>query len=206
MGDQLGIIEGNQTDIDNRYVRMKQENQTLLNKAHMLEDQVNSLEESSKDDIEVEQKYHKDVLKSIKRERQLEIESFTLKLELTHREKQDLGIEVNGLKHLLESLHLEKKEVEDQLTESRSIIAKQQEETKYALQEKVKAEEKYERDRRENKKTEQDLSSELEEVNNVEGEPDNANIVTNLLGKITEMEAEVKILRDENKDLKQVNE
>ena len=158
-------------------------------------------QESSKDKVLEEQKYHREVLKSIERERQLEIESFTLKIETIEKENIVLGSEVSNLKHLIESLELEKQEVEDQLTESRKLLLKQQEETNKSIQEKLSLEEQIRVQNEEQHISLQELSSELEMANNL----DNADMDTSsdklagLLQKLEEIKAEVNILKQENK-------
>merc|ERR1712098_851505 len=111
----LGVLVKEQSFTAERYIKVRQDNSLLTNTILMLEEQLEDLEGKEIESLHEEQEYEKEVLQRLQRERELESENFSFKLQMIQKEKQELTAEVKNLKLLVGKLQEEKIIVEEEL-------------------------------------------------------------------------------------------
>ena len=219
---QITILEENQSLNDEKYRRVKQDNNSLLNKIHALEDQLRDLEVQGEEWRREEEKMLKTAMARQDREKSDQCDQ--LKAQIYSLQRELLEVRSDTLKHLtlVEKLKEEKRHLkeqlkckDDELEELKSDLIKSRD-----MNKRLKDEEKV------NLKMIEVLSFELEETRcqqqqNQQHSQFQANDLTNKrklsggvggLGETKEVKLflefkeEVKKLKEENRNLREANE
>ena len=81
--DQLSVLSDNQATTDERYSRVKADNVTLTAKIHVLEENIREIEMRGEERLGEEQRRNREMIQRIEREKQLEIENYTIRLQVS---------------------------------------------------------------------------------------------------------------------------
>ena len=80
--DQVSVLTENQVVNDERYSRVKADNVTLTAKIHVLEENIREIEMRGEERLVEEQRRNRDMIQRLEREKQLEIENYTIRLQV----------------------------------------------------------------------------------------------------------------------------
>merc|ERR1719419_1426300 len=162
--EQVGHLAESQATTDDRYSKVKQENALLTQKIHMLEENIREVEIRSEERLESERKRNREALQRLDREKQLEIENYSIRLQTLEKEHGQLQHEAVQLRAQTERLKQEKADLEDQLSESRLALS-EAESRVVKLEELSRREaERSDQDRNSSAQLIQELSKEVEEL------------------------------------------
>merc|ERR1712156_1267369 len=100
--EQVGHLAESQATTDDRYSKVKQENATLTQKVHMLEEHIREIE----------------LLQRLEREKALELENFSIKLQSAEREHASTHRDLTSLRSQVDRLKTEKGQLEQELFET----------------------------------------------------------------------------------------
>ena len=128
--DQISLLSENQAATDDRYNRVKADNVTLTAKIHVLEENIREIEMRGEERLGEEQRRNREMIQRIEREKQLEIENYTIRLQGLEKDQRLLTEEVTSLKSQLDKVKAEKAMVEEQLTETQMMLVQEQREHK----------------------------------------------------------------------------
>ena len=210
--EQVGQLAECQATTDDRYTRVKQDNAALTARIHMLEEHIRELEVRGEERLEDEQRRGRELVARVERERQLEVENYSIRLAAAEREAKHLGEEAASLRTQVEKVRGEKAAVEEQLQEVQVVLAREQKQHR-GLQEVVGRErEEWQGEREASTQLIGELSREVEEGRRTmvererrgpgvqgAGEADGEGVQGDLAHRIAEMEAEIRVLRDTNR-------
>jgi len=221
--EQVGHLAESQATTDDRYSKVKQENATLTQKVHMLEEHIREIELQSQERLIEEQKRHKELLQRLEREKVLELENLAIKLQSAERENATVQRDLTSLRSQVDRLKTEKSQLEQELFESQQSYTLLQSE--YAKNEEnlKKATEIIEKDRSDNAQIVEELSKEVDTLREqlrrttaedvIRNDPPvisdvhgNDVIQDRPISREKEMEAELKNLREETRKLKEEKE
>lgn len=121
--EQVSHLADSQATTDERYSKVKQENASLNQKILMLEEHIRELELRSEERLQTEQKRNKDSIQRLEREKQLEIENYSIKNQSLERDLSRAQQEIVQLKSVIERLRLDKAELDEQLNEAHAALA-----------------------------------------------------------------------------------
>ena len=99
----------------------------LTARIHMLEEHIREIEVRGEERLLEEQRRNKDLVQRLEREKQLEIENYTIRLQGMEKEQRVLGEEVACMRSQLEKAREEKGVVEEQLCEVQGLLIGEQE-------------------------------------------------------------------------------
>merc|ERR1719150_3050271 len=116
--EQVSHLADSQATTDERYAKVKQENASLNQKILMLEEHIRELELRSEEKLQTEQKRNKESLQRLEREKHLEIENYSIRLQNCERDYNRAKQEIVQLRSVIERLRLDKAELEEQLNEA----------------------------------------------------------------------------------------
>ena len=80
--DQVSCLSENQAANDERYSRVKADNVTLTAKIHILEENIREIEMRGEERLGEEQRRNRELIQRLEREKQLEIENYTIRLQV----------------------------------------------------------------------------------------------------------------------------
>ena len=80
--DQVGILSDNQVATDERYSRVKADNVQLTARIHVLEENIREIEMRGEERLEDEQRRNRDIIQRLEREKHLEIENYSIRLQV----------------------------------------------------------------------------------------------------------------------------
>jgi len=234
--EQVGNLAESQATTDDRYSKVKQENALLTQKIHMLEENIREVEIRSEERLESERKRNREALQRLDREKQLEIENYSIRLHSLEKEHGQLQNEAVQLRAQTERLKKEKADLEDQLSESRFALSEAQSRVVKLEEISRREAERADHDRSSSAQLIQELSKEVEDLRNevssrVQAVGLGRNLSTDIvdssggsggggsLGKeigavenaeirkrVAELDSEVRKLREENHKLSESNE
>ena len=81
--DQVSCLSENQAANDERYSRVKADNVTLTAKIHILEENIREIEMRGEERLVDEQRRNRDMIQRLEREKQLEIENYSIRLQVS---------------------------------------------------------------------------------------------------------------------------
>jgi len=234
--EQVHGLAESQATTDDRYSKVKQENALLTQKIHMLEENIREVEIRSEERLETERKRNRDALQRVEREKQLEIENYSIRLQTLEKEYGKLEAEAAQLRAQSDRLRQEKAELEDQLSESRYALS-EAESRVVKLEDLSKREaDRSDQERHSSAQLIEELSKEVEELRSKvssvtsgvsygsgsvdivdstgggrDGNLDGGNVngVTldsEIRQRVSELDSEVRKLREENRQLTESNE
>ena len=82
--DQVGLLSENQAATDERYSIVKADNVKLTAKIHVLEENIREIEMRGEERLVDEQRRNRDMIQRLEREKQLEIENYSIRLQVGH--------------------------------------------------------------------------------------------------------------------------
>jgi len=229
--EQVGHLAESQATTDDRYSKVKQENALLTQKIHMLEENIREVEIRSEERLETERKRNREAIQRLDREKQLEIENYSIRLHTLEKEHGQLEHEALQLRSQAERLKQEKADLEEQLSESRLALT-EAESRVVKLEEISRREaERADQERHSSAQLIQELSKEVEELREkvssgvsgaFNGRSLSADIVDSseaaagkavvtatdveIRQRVSELDSEVRKLREENRKLAESNE
>jgi chromosome segregation ATPase len=121
--EQVSHLADSQATTDERYSKVKQENASLNQKILMLEEHIRELELRSEERLQTEQKRNKDSIQRLEREKQLEIENYSIKLQNLERDYNRAQQEIVQQRSVIERLRLDKAELDEQLNEAHAALS-----------------------------------------------------------------------------------
>ena len=80
--DQVGLLSENQAATDERYSIVKADNVKLTAKIHVLEENIREIEMRGEERLVDEQRRNRDMIQRLEREKQLEIENYSIRLQV----------------------------------------------------------------------------------------------------------------------------
>merc|ERR550539_2381923 len=214
--DQVGLLSENQAATDERYSIVKADNVKLTAKIHVLEENIREIEMRGEERLVDEQRRNRDMIQRLEREKQLEIENYSIRLQGLEKDQRLLSEEVNSLRSQLERTREEKAEVEEQLSDTQVMLAQEQREHKQLQQSRAREVELWSDERetslslvKEMTREVENLKSQKEELsrhNSSRSNSETVEVFEDLPARIAEMESEIRVLRDQNKRYKENNE
>uniref|UniRef100_A0A0K2T385 FIP-RBD domain-containing protein n=1 Tax=Lepeophtheirus salmonis TaxID=72036 RepID=A0A0K2T385_LEPSM len=216
--EQVGVLVESQATTDDKYTKVKQDNSSLTTRIHMLEEHIRDLEIKSEERIEDEQKRNKELIVRLEREKTLEIENYTIRLQTLERENSHLQEENSGLRTQVDHLKLEghnKEELLQEIQTSHTFLQKQYTELEENLR---KKQDSFSDKNLENSRLIEELYKETETLKDSLNDRKNDGFIGcgsadsdddvfgNLASRISEMENEIRSLRDKNGSLQETNE
>eukprot|EP00092_Neocalanus_flemingeri_P095404 GFUD01121385.1.p1 GENE.GFUD01121385.1~~GFUD01121385.1.p1 ORF type:complete len:416 (+),score=139.83 GFUD01121385.1:290-1537(+) len=214
--EQVGILSENQATTDERYTRVKQDNTTLTARIHMLEEHIREIEVRGEERLEEEQRRNKDLVQRLEREKQLEIENYSIRLQGMEKDQKVLTEEVTSLRAQLDKTREEKHSVEEQLSETQILLMREQEQHRMLQENRSREVEEWGTERANSLSLVQEMSREVEQLRNQKVEmsqndsgmqlQDGEEVFGDLPARIAEMETEIRVLRDQNKRFHENNE
>ncbi|CAH1794886.1 unnamed protein product [Owenia fusiformis] len=207
--NQVVSLTENQQKNESKTSKLKDDNQFLVERVHMLEEQLTHVELKSQDRLEEEQKRNRDIMARQDREKDQEIEALTLSLKHIESEYSNLKEEAPRLKSDVDRLKREKGLLQDKLIESRQMLSTLAGEHK-KLQDRCRKESTHSvQERTVNGQLLDELSRELEDLrkyklNNEQRAHRGSSVEST--GRAGELETEIQRLHAENKMLKDQNE
>lgn len=207
--EQVGMLSENQVTTDERYTRVKQDNTTLTARIHMLEEHIREIEVRGEERLEEEQRRNKDLVQRLEREKQLEIENYSIRLQGMEKDHKVLSEEVTTLRTQLDKTREEKNSVEEQLSETQILLMREQEQHRMLQDNRNREVEEWGTERATSMNIVQEMSREVEQLRNQKIEltqndsvmqlQDGEEVFGDLPARIAEMETEIRVLRDQNK-------
>lgn len=216
--EQVGVLVENQATTDDRYTRTKKDNAALTARIHMLEEHIRELEGRGEERLDEEQRRNKDMIQRLEREKQLEIENYTIRLQSVEKDHRTYTEEVASLRAQVDKVRGEKVGVEEQLMETQLLLTKEQEGAKETMELRAREVEEWSLQNERSKTIVDEMSRELEELrrnrtemrqqreeernSHISGEE----VFGDLPARISEMETEIRELREQNKRFQENNE
>lgn len=184
--------------------RLKTENAVLTERVHILEEQLQAAEQRWKEKLSEEKARNKDIISRMEREKQLEIESCTLKYQVLERDCAGLRKEKEKQREELSSVQKALSEAQEHLSDANLLCESLEEE-------RIKLEREYKKFREE---AQQDIDSSSELVEELSRQTDELRRQKHspmprqgsVADQILSLEGEIERVRLENKDLRKENE
>jgi len=216
--DQLSVLSDNQAATDERYSRVKADNVTLTAKIHVLEENIREIEMRGEERLGEEQRRNREMIQRIEREKQLEIENYTIRLQGLEKDQRLLTEEVTSLKGQLDKVKVEKQIVEEQLSETQMLLVQEQREHKMMAASRAREMEQWTDEHEKSLNLVEEMTKEVETLKSqkeelsrkssslMESSGDDDSVMGDLPARIADMETEIRVLRDQNKRYKETNE
>ncbi|XP_023216856.1 rab11 family-interacting protein 4A-like isoform X3 [Centruroides sculpturatus] len=207
----LSELQDVQTDNDDRYEKVKQENVNLMTRIHLLEEQIREHEIKSEEKMKEEQKKLKELLSRHEREKSQEIEDYVNKIHILQIENQNALEEVSYLKSQVEKLKQDKMQMEIKLELNLVELTSLKEEKKN-LEDAVSQERKnFMEEKEKNKMLLEQLKQKSEELKDYEDdmkklERFRSHSMQELPNQFFELQRELRQLKEENTKLQETNE
>ncbi|VDD85196.1 unnamed protein product [Enterobius vermicularis] len=184
--------------------RLKTENAVLMERVHILEEQLQAAEQRWKEKLSEERTRNRDIISRMEREKQLEIESCTLKYQVLEKDFVGLRREKEKLRDEVSDLQRDLSETKDKLTDANLLCENLEED-------RMKLEREYKKFREE---AQQDIDSSSELVEELSRQTDELRRQKqaplprqgSLTDQIHYLEGEIERLRVENRDMRKENE
>ncbi|XP_066991556.2 rab11 family-interacting protein 4 isoform X2 [Anabrus simplex] len=202
---QVSALADNQTHTDDRYTRAKQDSAALQARVHMLEEQLRESELRAEERLQEEQRRHRELMVRVDREKQLQNENCTIRLQTLELEVSSLRDEATRLRAQVERLRSEKQGVEEQLGEAEATLATLRDENQALRELERRSKEELAQERGASAQLVEELSREVERLRKetVTSIPAPSPIENQPL---SELQEELNRLRQENKNLQDANE
>jgi Rab11 family-interacting protein 3/4 len=199
--EALSSLEENQ--MDDKHVRLKQDNAVLQERIHVLEETLQSTEERWKEKFADERSRYKEQLGHAERERNLETETLSLKLQLLEREHSECTTSKQKLESEITALSNENAGMEERISVLElqlGDLTRDQDDASGLLK---TTRQKAEQQLREREAIIEELQEEVERLRAANA---NRSRSGSIAERSSELEEEVTHLRGEQRRLKEVNE
>lgn len=122
------MLQDSAHQTDERYTRAKSDNAALQARVIMLEEQLRDTEMRYEERLQDEQRRAKEFVNRIDREKQLQLENASIRLQASETEAANLKEEVTRQRIRLEKLETERRELSEQMQDltNEVILAKEQ--------------------------------------------------------------------------------
>ncbi|XP_013066260.1 rab11 family-interacting protein 4B-like isoform X3 [Biomphalaria glabrata] len=209
--DQLQHLTEVQTETNTKQIKLKDENNTLVQKVLYLEEQLRDMEVKSEDRLHDERRKYQDYISKQEREKNEQVDYITQRLHRIEHEYEELKQEAPRLQSEISKLRTEKMDIQERLLERQETYN-----ILYDEHEKLKAD--YHRqevlNQKERNATGQLLSEmekELDELRRYRMEVETGarsptGSISELPGRYRDLQNEIHKLREENKHLHDSNE
>ncbi|CAH0546497.1 unnamed protein product [Brassicogethes aeneus] len=198
---QVGVLTDSAHQNDERYTRVKSENASLQARIIMLEEQLRDTELRYEEKLQDEQRRSKELLSRLDREKQLQLENASIRLQSAEVESGNFKEEVVRQRTRMDKLETERRELTDQIQDlTNEIITAKEQVTSFR-----------EKERRLNQEREaqvhllEDLSKEVERLRSEKRTPALPTTSPEAL-RLEELHEEMNTLRAENSHLQEANE
>ncbi|XP_046640685.1 rab11 family-interacting protein 4-like isoform X1 [Daphnia pulicaria] len=210
---QITALADTQFSSDDRYSRSKQENAALTARLQMLEESLRDVELRATQQLSEEQRRNKELIVRVEREKQLEIENCTIKLQAAEREVELTREECARLRGQTERLRGERSALQQRLYEAESSLLEGQEELR-RMSDLVKRErEQWAVENANGKQLAAELSREVDLLRATQHQSSNSSShgefgeeLTPSAARVREMENEIKTLKQQNNSLREAND
>ncbi|KAG1661479.1 Rab11 family-interacting protein 4A [Nymphon striatum] len=228
---QLNVLAEGQHSSDDKYSKVKQENSNLTSRLLSLEEQLKEIELKSEERLREEQKRTKEMMSKLEREKNLQIENYTINhvetvsihglsgtfflfsklLMNLEKEHYDLRDEVTRLRSLCERLKEEKVFLQEQLSEKESEVVRLNDDVRKLQELSRREREDFSKERNSNTLLLNDLTKELEDLRNYRDESEavaraRSPSFFEYPSKVRELEADQKVIKQQNQTLQELNE
>ncbi|XP_047113637.1 rab11 family-interacting protein 4 isoform X4 [Schistocerca piceifrons] len=213
---QVNVLADNQTNTDDRYTRAKQDSAALQARVLMLEEQVREAELRAEERLQEEQRRHRELMVRVEREKQLQVENCTIRLQTLELEAASLREEVTRLRAQTDRLRNEKQDMEEQLAEAQCAMSALREDAERLQEAERRLREEAARESHANAQVVEELSRELEmlrqeqlersEMGDTSRSLSHSQQEEELAQQLCELQAELSVLRQQNKSLQESNE
>lgn len=190
------------SNTDGAHYKLKDENSVLMERIHMLEEQVKDVEVKSDERVSDEQKKYKEILSRQEREKSEQMEYFTQRLQNLEKENELLKMENPRLRSEVDRLKIEKLELEDKITEL-------QVEYSSVMNENSDLKLKFDRERETTGQLLDELGKELGELRQYKIEAEvrpRRDSQIQIQGRYQTLQTEIHRLKEENRGLLELNE
>lgn len=208
---QVLELQDGQSDNDDRYEKVKQENVNLMTRIHLLEEQIREHEIRTEEKSKEEQKRLKELMTRHEREKSQEIEDYANKIHILQKENQNVLEEVSFLKNQIEKLKLDKLQIQEKLELNMVELSSLKQEKK-TLEDAIAQERRnFMEEKEKNKELIEQLKQKSEELKDYEDdmkclERFRSHSMQELPNQFFELQKELKQLKEENKKLIETNE
>ncbi|KAI4502638.1 hypothetical protein M0802_002550 [Mischocyttarus mexicanus] len=120
--EQMHALADTQSVGEERYARVKQENATLQARILILEESVKDTETRAEERLQTEQRRHRELASRLEREKQLQLENYSIKLQAIDLESSSLRDEIGRLREQIDRVKNDKARLEMELKDSQSEI------------------------------------------------------------------------------------
>lgn len=205
---QVTLLADNQHNEDDRYTRSKQDNATLQARLIMMEEQLRDAEMRAADQLDSEQRRHKELMQRIEREKVLEIENQQIRTQGLEKELRHAEVEVTRCQQQLQQALSERAALDERLSELQCALDSARLETARAAELERRGRQEREQERAVQERLMTELAAELQEAQRsahlrLKTESDEAGRARLQQDRL---EVELRRLRDENKELQEANE
>lgn len=216
--EQVGVLVENQATTDDKYTRVKKDNATLTARIHMLEEHIRELEGRGEERLAEEQRRNKDIVQRLEREKTLELENFAIKLQTAEREHRALLEEASSLRGQVEKVRDEKIRVEEQLVEVQNLLSIEQRKLREIEETRLREAEEWRIENDRSRGLVEEMTKEIEELRRNQSEINRKNedrgieiddgfeVLGDMSARISELETELRVLREENRHFQESNE
>merc|ERR1711976_158420 len=204
---------------DDRYSKVKQENATLTQKVHMLEEHIREIELQSQERLIEEQKRHRELMQRFEREKALELENFSIKLQSAEREHASTHRDLTSLRSQVDRLKTEKGQLEQELLEAQQNYSLLRKECAGLEENFKRTQEQLNFERADNSRLVEELSKELDNLRSQLKREQQDEVIFSKSGtaleivqvhpdtsRVRELESELKSLREESRKLQEEKE
>nr|CAH0101919.1 unnamed protein product [Daphnia galeata] len=203
---QITALADTQFSSDDRYSRSKQENAALTARLQMLEESLRDVELRATQQLTEEQRRNKELIVRVEREKQLEIENCTIKLQAAEREVELTREECARLRGQTERLRGERSALQQRLYEAETSLLEGQEELR-RMSDLVKRErEQWAVENANGKQLAAELSREVDLLRATQQNHSEFGELTPSVARVREMENEIKTLKQQNNSLRETND
>ncbi|XP_043204920.1 rab11 family-interacting protein 4-like isoform X2 [Amphibalanus amphitrite] len=202
---QVTVLAENQNNNDDRYTRSKEENAALQARLIMLEEQLREVELRSAEQLDAEKRRHKELIQRLEREKALELENQSIRLQSLEKEVRFAETEAARARQQLESVCAERASQEERLAQLTASLETARQESRSAVELERRGREQLEQERAAQSQMMSELSSELADTRQqaslrLKTESDEAGLMRL---RQTELEAELRQLRQQNRELQE---
>ncbi|KAJ8969714.1 hypothetical protein NQ314_001628 [Rhamnusium bicolor] len=198
---QVGVLQDSANQNDERYTRAKADNASLQARVIMLEEQLRETEIRYEEKIQDEQRRSKELLSRMEREKQLQLENASIRLQASETECTNLKEEVARQRIRIDKFETQRQNLMDQVQDLTNELNRTKEDMKTCKDQ----ENRLKRDCDSQTQLLEELSKEVERLRMETRTPALPTTSPETL-RLEELHEEMSTLREENSHLQEVNE
>ncbi|KAJ8910285.1 hypothetical protein NQ315_016102 [Exocentrus adspersus] len=198
---QVGVLQDNANQNDERYTRTKADNAALQARVIMLEEQLRDTELRYEEKLQDEQRRYKELLARMEREKQLQLENASIRLHASEMECSNLKEEITRQRTQIDRFEIQRQEMVDQIQDLTNELNQSKEEVKILKEH----DNRLKRDYDIQTQLIDELSKEIERLRTETRTPALPTTSPEIL-RLEELHEEMSALRAENTHLQEANE